>query len=789
MLIVKHGLVPACGRGGMGDPALQHDPMASGASGAISLQRHGVLLTAVLLAAGLSVHGDEHRPGWEPIGLSGGGAMYSPAISPLDGKLMMVNCDMSAAYLSRDGGASWHMIHHAQLRANTRCRPAFHPLDRQVIFAANGLNALSVSRDGGEQWQAIGNLPGDLHGEIAIDRGNPLCMLVGASGGVWRSADGGTTWIHCDGPKGTALSFHFDQSGEPNAHACFAATVNGVWRSDDGGVSWSERDRGLPWHDVRSFAGGSDAHQCMLYCAIPSRVVAGAFSGGIYRSHDRGDSWQAVPGKGLNREIMRFDEWGAGDICQYHRVITSDARPLTVYACNSSTGIPPPHHATVFRSDDGGDSWQVRYNPDPRFPGVNVEPDYTTVEDQQYYQDVPDGVAGDANDPEHLVITDSGCLHATTDGGAHWISGHVRAGTRDAANHVTGWRNSGLVVTTTWNFYIDPFQANRQYICYTDIGFARSFDQGANWHWWPAKGRPPWRNTCYELAFDPATPGKIWGAFSNVHDIPNGNIVWGNHSANGTGGVALSTDFAGSWSVAGSGLPQAPVTAVVIDPTSPVGSRTLYAGVFGAGVFVSRDDGGTWTAASMGLGSEQNKRVCRVLRHHDGTLFALVTALRKDGRFLPDGVGLYRSKDNAANWELVNRGTILRWPKDVTIDPDNSAIMYLSACDINGPDGAEEAGLYRSSDAGMTWKRLAREGHEHFGAYLHPQHPGWIYMTLCEGPSGAGLFLSTDKGTSFKPIEGLPFSNIQRVTVDPADPTIIYVTTFGGGVWRGPAGG
>jgi hypothetical protein len=34
---------------------------------------------------------------------------------------------------------------------------------------------------------------------------------------------------------------------------------------------------------------------------------------------------------------------------------------------------------------------------------------------------------------------------------------------------------------------------------------------------------------------------------------------------------------------------------------------------------------------------------------------------------------------------------------------------------------------------------------------------------------------------------GLPFSNAQRVTFDPADPDRIYVTTFGGSVWRGPA--
>jgi hypothetical protein len=32
----------------------------------------------------------------------------------------------------------------------------------------------------------------------------------------------------------------------------------------------------------------------------------------------------------------------------------------------------------------------------------------------------------------------------------------------------------------------------------------------------------------------------------------------------------------------------------------------------------------------------------------------------------------------------------------------------------------------------------------------------------------------------------MPFSNIQRVVFDPSDHTLMYVTTFGGSVWRGP---
>ena len=45
--------------------------------------------------------------GWAPVGLSGGGGMFAPAISPADPNLMMLNCDMSGAYLSESPVAAW----------------------------------------------------------------------------------------------------------------------------------------------------------------------------------------------------------------------------------------------------------------------------------------------------------------------------------------------------------------------------------------------------------------------------------------------------------------------------------------------------------------------------------------------------------------------------------------------------------------------------------------------------------------------------------------------------------
>jgi photosystem II stability/assembly factor-like uncharacterized protein len=177
-------------------------------------------------------------------------------------------------------------------------------------------------------------------------------------------------------------------------------------------------------------------------------------------------------------------------------------------------------------------------------------------------------------------------------------------------------------------------------------------------------------------------------------------------------------------------------------------------------------------------------RTCRLQLQPDGSLFVLVTAMRKGGKYLADGVGLYRSRDAAGTWELVNRSQPLLWPKDFTVDPADSGVIYVGASDAGGK---EQGGLYATRDGGATWKRLARKGPEHFGAYLHPRRPGWIYMTLTEDAPGAGLWLSKDGGATWTAMEGLPFANVQRVAFDLADENVIYVSTFGGSVWRGPA--
>jgi len=710
--------------------------------------------------------------------------MFSPAISPADPNLMMLNCDMSAAYVSEDGGHNWRMIHHAQLRTDTQCRPAFHPSDANVIYASSG-GRLRISHDKGRTFEAIGNLKESLSGEIAINPSDANVMLAGTRNDrCWLSRDAGATWTACSGPQGQVIGFHFD------GRTMFAATDKGIWRLDDTGQTWTEKNDGLPWKEIQGFSGGSDPKTgvTMLYCTVPSKDENGVFKGGVYRSRDRGQTWQSAMGAGTHTSIGKKDQWSYGPIAQYRQILTTDAAPLTVYALNTSTGFHPPYHETVYRSDDGGETWRATFYQDPRFAQYNVAPNYVTASAGQSYKggDTPFGAAICNSDPGRLILVYSqSCI--THNGGDSWFTGDTYPAQGQTPKPGSAWVCTGLVVTTTWNYYIDPLQANRHYIAYTDIGFARSVDAGKTWIWWDKNSWAPWRNTCYEMAFDPQTPGKMWGGFSDVHDIPNDNIISERHGHNGPGGVCISRDFGASWKSEAQGLPLRPVTGTVLDPKSPKNARTLYAGVFMEGVYKSTDDGKTWMLKKNGLGDPLNMRVSRVILHKDGTLFAMICAMRpaRGKPLAPEGVGLYRSRDGAETWEKVNASRLFLYPKDFAVHPQNSNIILVGTCDAGGGD--QSGGLYRTEDGGKTWERIGRQGSQTFGGYFHSKHEGWIYMTLTEGAPGAGLWLSQDNGRTWQPFEDLPFSNVQRLTFDPSDDSLIYVTTFGGSIWRGPA--
>ena len=52
-----------------------------------------------------------------------------------------------------------------------------------------------------------------------------------------------------------------------------------------------------------------------------------------------------------------------------------------------------------------------------------------------------------------------------------------------------------------------------------------------------------------------------------------------------------------------------------------------------------------------------------------------------------------------------------------------------------------------------------------------------------------GAWRSSDRGTTWQRLKGYDFKWGHRIVPDPASPDLVYVTTYGGGVWHGPAAG
>lgn len=538
--------------------------------------------------------------------------------------------------------------------------------------------------------------------------------------------------------------------------------------------------------DVLGTSIDPDVGRVVAYVTVPSQKSGSTFvSGGVYRTTDRGETWQWAMGPGINTTIGQ-QPWGSSDIDQYYYLGQAEDYPDIIYVNNKGTGYDPPYHYTVYRSTNAGATWDDVFFNDPRFVENNTEVGWLFWAFNRGWGGDALGFGVNPGDPNELLYTNAGEIFGTFDGGTSWQQLYSQYAPGQPAPSTTSpgrWTSIGLEDTSCWYYVFDPFDPNRTYICYTDIGFARSIDRGDTWYS-SSKGID-WSNTIYQIAFDPAVPGRIYAAASNQHDIPQWLQIAG---ATGTGGLAVSNDYGATWTSLHNGLPSAPVTTVLIDPTSPVGSRTIYAGVYGYGVYKSTNGGQSWTNMSQGITPEANRQVYSLKRTDDGALYVSVAGRRPTGSMTsPLLGGLYKSTDGAQTWTCISSSQMYR-TCDFAIDPTNSNIIYVAAMGGSGYSG----GIYKTVNGGASWQRLVPNYDpnvlsyfEAFNVTLNPQNPSIVYCFS----NTHGLFISYNGGatwTTSTPENSPPFLNVQRITWDPQDPSMVYLTTFGGGVWKGP---
>jgi len=190
-----------------------------------------------------------------------------------------------------------------------------------------------------------------------------------------------------------------------------------------------------------------------------------------------------------------------------------------------------------------------------------------------------------------------------------------------------------------------------------------------------------------------------------------------------------------------------------------------YFGADGGGLWKTVDGGFTWKPVTDGQIHSSSVSAVAVAESNPDVVYIGTgeTALRGD---IIQGDGVYKSTDAGKTWKhigLENTQAISR----IRVDPAHPDIVYVAA--LGHPYGASpDRGIYRSKDGGATWKRVLYRNDRTGAAdlVLDPHNPQVLYAsfwdvyrtpwTLSSGGSGSGLFKSTDGGDTWQEITRNP---------------------------------
>ncbi len=300
-------------------------------------------------------------------------------------------------------------------------------------------------------------------------------------------------------------------------------------------------------------------------------------------------------------------------------------------------------------------------------------------------------------------------------------------------------------------------------------------------------------------------PALMSGRIQDIAVHPTQPSTW--YIAAGSGGV---------WKTTNAGVTFAPVFdqqssysigALAIDPKRPevvwVGTGENVSGRhvgWGDGIYRSPDGGRTWQ--KMGLATSQH--IARILidpRNSDHLLVASEGPLWSAG----GERGVYRSVDGGATWRAILQIDENTGVTDLERDPSDPNVLYAAAYQRRRHvwgflGGGPKSGIYKSTDNGETWRRLATGlpsgDMGKIGLAVTPADPQLVYATITANAEERGFYRSTDKGESWEKRNsyisgGTGPHYYQEIVASPVDADVVYqmdvfmnVTRDGGRTFR-----
>jgi photosystem II stability/assembly factor-like uncharacterized protein len=287
------------------------------------------------------------------------------------------------------------------------------------------------------------------------------------------------------------------------------------------------------------------------------------------------------------------------------------------------------------------------------------------------------------------------------------------------------------------------------------------------------------------IALAPSDPNVVYVGSGEANI--RGNVAAGN-------GIYKSTDAGKTWRHVWKQVGQ--ISRMIVHPTNP---DIAYAAVLGRafgpnperGVYRTLDGGKTWQQVLKKDADTGAIDMCMDPSNPRIMFAALWQARRTPWSFTSGGPGsgLYRSDDAGATWKQLKENGLPDgiWGRiGLGISADGQRIYALIE--------AEKGGLYRSDDAGEKWKLV----NEHRYLQIRP----WYFSVVAVDPANADvvwcpnlrMLKSIDGGKSFKQVKGPHHVDHHDLWIDPKNPQRMIdsndggvdITSNGGKTWFAP---
>ena len=673
---------------------------------------------------------------------------------------------------------------------------------------------------------------------LAVDPRNPGIMYVGAaSGGVWKTENGGATWTPIfDGQGSFSIgAVVIDQknpstiwvgTGENNSQRS-VAYGDGVYRSDDAGRTWHKMGLEKSEHIARIVVDPRNSD--VVYVAAQGPLWADGGDRGLYKTTDGGRSWSTV--------LAISERTGVTD------VILDPRNPDVLLAATWQrrrhvwTLIDGGPESAIERSTDGGRTWRKITTGIPSttlgriglaVSPVNPDVIYATVEaansEGGIFRSTDDGVSwekrstytaqpmyyatlvADPFNAQRLYAMDV-TTQVSDDGGSTWRGLGERS--KHVDNHV---------------LWVDPRNAEH-YLNGNDGGLYQSWDAGKSWIYFANLPIGQF----YDIDVDNSRPfyrvcggtqdnSSVCAPTATRNNIGITNTDWFT-TTGGDGFVSRidpqdpNTIYAESQNGgmvrydvrSGEETSIQPQVARGEDPSrwnwdtpiiiSPHAHTRLYTA--SQRVYRSDDRGESWRPISPDLTQKIDRNSLPVMgkvwgpdavAKNQSTAFysnisAIAESFKQEGLLYvgtDDGL-LQVTEDGGATWRRI--GSFAGVPPNtyvqrVIASPVDARTVFVAF--DNHQAGDFTPYLMKSTDAGKTWTSIAGDLPRRGGVYAIAQDAVDPNLLFCGTEFGA--YLSKDSGAHWIKIPGLPTTMIRDLAIQRRENDLV-LATFGRSIY------